>query len=393
MKEEILKMQSELIYVDNAATTPLSPHALAAMQPYLTNCYGNPSALYSLGRRARKAIEQSRDTLAECLGANPEEIYFTSCGTESDNWAIKGFSRSQAENGRKEIITSAFEHHAVLHACKALEHYGFSVTYLPVHENGYVRPEDLEAAITPRTALVSIMYANNEIGTIQPVEKLSAVCRKHGLPFHTDAVQAAGHLPIHVHKQGIDMLSVSAHKFGGPKGTGLLYIRRGLRPAVFMDGGAQEQAQRGGTENTAGIVGMAAALQERLSSLPEDIAHVRALRDRLETGLLQIIPDCHVNGGKDRLPGHLNLRFDDIEGESLLLLLDQAGICASSGSACTAGSIDPSHVLRALGLSNSQARSSLRITLGVQNTQQEVDRLLKVIPDAVARLRQFQPFA
>ncbi|MCH4239930.1 MAG: aminotransferase class V-fold PLP-dependent enzyme, partial [Oscillospiraceae bacterium] len=199
-------MQSELIYVDNAATTPLSPHALAAMQPYLTNCYGNPSALYSLGRRARKAIEQSRDTLAECLGANPEEIYFTSCGTESDNWAIKGFSRSQAENGRKEIITSAFEHHAVLHACKALEHYGFSVTYLPVHENGYVRPEDLEAAITPRTALVSIMYANNEIGTIQPVEKLSAVCRKHGLPFHTDAVQAAGHLPIHVHKQGIDML-------------------------------------------------------------------------------------------------------------------------------------------------------------------------------------------
>lgn len=383
----------KLIYADNAATTPLSENALAAMRPYLTTEFGNPSALYSPGRRARRAVEQARDDIAACLGAGPEEIAFTACGTESDNWAIKGIARCQAENGKKHIITSAFEHHAVLHACKALEHYEFNVTYLPVSAEGYVSPQELEAAITDSTALVSIMFANNELGTIQPIKELAAVCRKHGVPFHSDAVQAAGHLPIDVHRQNIDLLSLSAHKFGGPKGTGVLYIRRGLHPSPLMDGGAQEQGHRGGTENVAGIVGMAAALKERTASLETDAARVSFLRDRLENGLLSAVPNCHRNGGDSRLPGHLNLRFDGIEGESLLLMLDQAGICASSGSACTAGSVDPSHVLQAIGLSKEQARSSLRLSLGVQNTEADVERLLQVIPEVVSKLRSFQPFA
>mgnify|MGYP000865781348 FL=1 len=381
------------IYVDNAATTPLSNKALTAMQPFLTSAYGNPSALYSLGRQARKAVEQARDSIADCLGASPEEIYFTSCGTESDNWAIKGMAREQAKKGRKHIISSAFEHPAVLHTCKALEHYGFSATYLPVHSDGMVRPDELEAAITPETALVSILYANNELGTIQPIEECASVCRKHGIPFHTDAVQAVGHLPIQVHQQKIDMLSFSAHKFGGPKGTGALYIRRGLYPEIFMDGGAQEQAHRGGTENVAGIVGMAAALKERSVFLLKNIARVKALRNRLENGLLNSIPGCFRSGGNNRLPGHLNLRFDGIDGEALLLLLDQAGIYASSGSACAAGSTDPSHVLLAIGLSNEQARSSIRFSLDIQNTEEEIERLLQIIPDAVKRLRRFQPFS
>lgn len=382
----------KLVYADNAATTPLSKTALEAMRPYLTNEFGNPSALYAPGRRARKAVEQAREKIAFCLGADPEEITFTACGTESDNWAIKGIAQYQAENGKKHIFTTAFEHHAVLYTCKALEHYGFSVTYLPVHTDGYVSPADLEAALTPDTALVSIMFANNELGTIQPVEELATICNNHSVPFHTDAVQAAGHLPISVHRQGIDLLSLSAHKFGGPKGTGVLYLRRGLHPVPLLNGGAQEQGQRGGTENVAGIVGMAAALKERTATLAADTARISALRDRLERGLLSAVPNCHRNGGGNRLPGHLNLYFDGIEGESLLLLLDQEGICASSGSACTAGSIDPSHVLQAIGLTKGQARSSLRLSLGVQNTEADVDCLLQVIPAAVERLRNFQPF-
>lgn len=382
----------KLVYADNAATTPLSAAARKAMLPWLENAFGNPSALYAPGRAARKAVEQARDAIADCLGCSSEEIYFTSCGTESDNWAVKGMALQQAKIGKKHLVTSAFEHHAVLHACKALEPYGFSVTRLPVSTTGFITPEALEAALTPDAALVSIMTANNELGTVQPVSELAAVCRKHGVLFHTDAVQAVGHLPLSVHRQGIDLLSLSAHKFGGPKGTGVLYVRRGLHPVPLLDGGAQEQGSRGGTENVAGIVGMAAALQERTASLEADAARIRTLRDRLEAGLCSAIPDCRRNGGAERLPGHLNLLFKGIEGESLLLLLDREGICASSGSACTAGSTDPSHVLLAIGLTREQARSSVRFSLGVETTDAEVERMLQVVPDAVKRLRNFQPF-
>ncbi|MDD4808180.1 MAG: cysteine desulfurase family protein [Oscillospiraceae bacterium] len=379
----------KIIYADNAATTPLSQKALTAMMPYLTEFYGNPSALYSLGRRARKAVEQARDSIAACLGATPEEIYFTACGTESDNWALRGMAAEQAKSGRRHIITSVFEHHAVLHTCQALEQKGFSVTYLPVTKDGYVRPEDLQAALTPKTALVSIMYANNELGTVQPVRQLADICRTADVPFHTDAVQAAGHLPINVHLNNIDLLSLSAHKFGGPKGCGVLYIRRGLHPANLLCGGAQEQGRRGGTENTAGIVGTAAALRERTAALEQDTKCVSTLRDRLERGLLAAVPGCFRNGGSHRLPGHLNLCFPGTDGEALLLLLDQQGICASAGSACAAGSIEPSHVLQAIGLDRQAARSSLRFSLGVQNTEEDVDQLLQAVPDAVKRLHSF----
>jgi cysteine desulfurase len=385
MKQHLKNEIRNVIYADNAATTPLSKAALSAMLPYLTEDYGNASALYSLGRRTRKAVEQARDCIAACLGADPEEIYFTSCGTESDNWAINGMAQQRAKSGCHRIVTSAFEHHAVLHTCAALP--GFSVTYLPVHKDGYVCPEELRAALTPDTALVSIMYANNELGTIQPIDEVAAVCRAAQVPFHTDAVQAAGHLPIHVHQERIDLLSLSAHKFGGPKGTGVLYIRRGLHPAPLLHGGAQEQGKRGGTENVAGIVGMAAALKERTDSLPADAVRISSLRNQLENGLLAAIPGSFRNGGTRRLPGHLNLCLPGIDGEALLLMLDQVGICASSGSACTAGSIDPSHVLRAIGLSDKLARSSLRFSLGVQNTPAEIERMLSCIPAAVKRLQ------
>lgn len=379
----------DFIYLDYAATAPLAMEAREAMLPYLGEQFGNPSALYRIGRQARRAVEEARDTIAHCLGARPEEIYFTGCGTESDNWAIKSMAQLGAAAGNRAFVTSAFEHHAVLHPFAALENAGAKVTYLPVHADGGVRPSELEAALTPDTALVSVMFANNEIGTVQPIAELAAICQKWGVPFHTDAVQAAGHLPIDVHALGIDLLSLSGHKFGGPKGVGVLYIRRGLLPPPLLDGGAQEQARRGGTENVAGIVGMAAALQASCARMQVETRRLSALRDRLEAGLCAGIPDCCPSAapGMPRLPGHVNLCFAGVEGETLLLLLDGAGICVSSGSACTAGSTDPSHVLLALGRSPQQAKGALRLTLGADTTDADIDAVLRMLPDAVARVR------
>lgn len=378
-----------LVYADYAATSPLSAAAREAMLPYLDALFANPSAVYQIGRQARRAVEEARDAIAACLGARPEEIYFTGCGTEGDNWAVKGMAQLGAGAGKRALITSAFEHHAVLHPCAAMEKAGFSVTYLPVHADGAVRPAELAAALRPDTALVSVMFANNEVGTVQPVAELAKLCHAHGVPLHTDAVQAAGHLPIDVHAMGIDLLSLSAHKFGGPKGTGVLYVRRGLFLPPLLDGGAQEQGRRSGTENVAGIVGMAAALQESCARMEAEAVRLSALRDRLESGLLAAVPQCRnsLAPGQPRLPGHLNLCFEGIEGDTLLLLLDRAGVCASSGSACTAGSIDPSHVLSALGIPPAWARGSLRLTLGFGTTQEDVDILLHAIPAAVARIR------
>lgn len=378
-----------LVYADYAATSPLSAAAREAMLPYLDALFANPSAVYQIGRQARRAVEEARDAIAACLGARPEEIYFTGCGTEGDNWAVKGMAQLGAGAGKRALITSAFEHHAVLHPCAAMEKEGFSVTYLPVHADGAVRPAELAVALRPDTALVSVMFANNEVGTVQPVAELAKLCHAHGVPLHTDAVQAAGHLPIDVHAMGIDLLSLSAHKFGGPKGTGVLYVRRGLFLPPLLDGGAQEQGRRSGTENVAGIVGMAAALQESCARMEAEAVRLSALRDRLESGLLAAVPQCRnsLAPGQPRLPGHLNLCFEGIEGDTLLLLLDRAGVCASSGSACTAGSIDPSHVLSALGIPPAWARGSLRLTLGFGTTQEDVDILLHAIPAAVARIR------
>ncbi len=379
----------DLVYLDYAATAPLALEAREAMLPYLDAQFGNPSALYCIGRQARQAVEEARGTIARCLGARPEEIYFTGCGTESDNWAIKGMAQLGAAEGKHAFVTSAFEHHAVLHPFAALKNAGARVTYLPVHGEGGVRPSELEAALSPDTALVSVMFANNEIGTVQPIAELAAICQKWGIPFHTDAVQAAGHLPIDVHALGVDLLSLSGHKFGGPKGVGALYIRRGLLLPPLLDGGAQERARRGGTENVAGIVGMAAALQASCARMQGEALRLSALRDRLEDGLCTSIPDCFPSAtpGMPRLPGHVNLCFAGVEGETLLLLLDCAGICASSGSACTAGSVDPSHVLLALGRSPQQAKGSLRLTLGAGTTDADIDAVLRVLPDAVARVR------
>lgn len=379
----------DLVYLDYAATAPLTLEAREAMLPYLDAQFGNPSALYCIGRQARQAVEEARATIARCLGARPEEIYFTGCGTESDNWAIKGMAQLGAAEGKYAFVTSAFEHHAVLHPLAALEKAGARVTYLPVHAEGGVRPSELEATLSPDTALVSVMFANNEIGTVQPIAELAAICQKRSVPFHTDAVQAAGHLPIDVHALGVDLLSLSGHKFGGPKGVGALYIRRGLLLPPLLDGGAQEQARRGGTENVAGIVGMAAALQASCARMQGEAHRLSVLRDRLEAGLCASIPDCFPSAapGMPRLPGHVNLCFAGVEGETLLLLLDCVGICASSGSACTAGSTNPSHVLLALGKSPQQAKGALRLTLGAGTTDADVDAVLRVLPDAVARVR------
>lgn len=329
------------IYADNAATTKLSPKVLEQMMPYLTEYYGNPSSLYSVGAQAKRAVETARQDIAQCLNALPNEIYFTSGGSESDNWAIKGAARALAKKGKKHIVTSAFEHHAVLHTCAALEKEGFEVTYLDVYSDGLVRPEELEAALREDTALVTIMYANNEIGTIQPVPEIGAICKKHGVLFHTDAVQAVGNVPIDVKGQNIDLLSLTAHKLHGPKGCGALYIRRGVRPEILIDGGAQERGQRAGTENVAGIVGLAAAVKEAAATMDERNARITKMRNRLVDGLLKI-ERSRLNGDRDkRLAGNLNMCFEGIEGESLLLKLDLKGICASSGSACTSGSLDP----------------------------------------------------
>ena len=379
------------VYADNAATTAVSPQVLEAMLPYYKEVYGNPSSLYSVGQKAKAALEEARQTVAACLGAGAGEIYFTSCGTESDNWAIKGAAHAMRKKGKDHIITSAFEHHAVLHTCQALEKEGFTVTYLPVHENGIVRPEELEAAITDKTGLVTIMYANNEIGTIQPIPEIGAICKKHGVWFHTDAVQAVGNVHIHVKEQNIDMLSLSGHKFHAPKGVGALYIRRGIAIPNLLDGGAQERGKRGGTENVAQIVGLAAGLKEACVTIDQRVARLSPLRDKLMDGLLKI-DRCRVNGDREhRLPGNVSMCFQGVEGESLLLMLDLKGISASSGSACTSGSLDPSHVLLSIGLPHEVAHGSLRLSFGDYNTEEDIDYILEVLPPIIQRLRSMSP--
>ena len=380
-----------MIYADNAATTRLSATALAAMLPYLTEQYGNPSSLYTLGQTAATALAQARETVARCLHCRPEEIVFTSGGSEADNQAILSAARWGKRQGKTHIISTAFEHHAVLHTLQKLEKEGFTVTLLDVHADGRITPQQVEAAITQDTCLVTVMYANNEIGTIQTIGEIGAICRARKVPFHTDAVQAAGHLAIDVGAEQIDMLSLSAHKFHGPKGVGALYVRKGVPLLPLIEGGAQERRKRAGTENVAGIVGLAAALQTACDHLAANAAKVTALRDKLIDGLAAI-PHAALNGDRDhRLPGNVNVCFEGVEGESLLLLLDDRGICASSGSACTSGSLDPSHVLLAIGRPHEVAHGSLRLSLCEENTEAEVDTMLREIPKVVEYLRNMSP--
>jgi cysteine desulfurase len=382
---------ARFIYADNAATTPVSKSVLEAMDLIYTKYYGNPSSLYSVGREAKKHLELARETVADCLGALPSEIFFTSGGSEGDNWALKGAAHEMAKKGKKHIITSKFEHHAILHSCETLEKEGFEVTYLDVHKEGLVRPEELEAAIREDTAIVSIMYANNEIGTIQPIDEIGAICKKHGILFHTDAVQAAGNVRIDVNKQNIDLLSLSAHKFHGPKGVGVFFIRKGIKIPNLIDGGAQERGRRAGTENIAGIVGLSVALKEACATIDERTERLNKMRDRLMDGALKI-ERSRVNGDRvKRLPGNVNMCFEGIEGESLLLMLDLKGVCASSGSACTSGSLDPSHVLLSIGLPAEIAHGSLRLTFSDQNTEEDIDYILDVLPKIVERLRSMSP--
>ena len=379
------------VYADNAATTPVSQTVLNAMLPYYTEKYGNPSSLYAVGREAKKALEEARENVANHLGALPNEIFFTSGGSEADNWAIKGVAHELAKKGKKHIITSKFEHHAVLHTTEALEKEGFEVTYLEVYENGIVKPEDVEKAIREDTALVTIMYANNEIGTIQPISEIGAICKKHGVLFHTDAVQAVGNVKINVKEENIDLLSLSGHKLHAPKGVGALYVRRGIRLPNLISGGAQERGKRAGTENVAGIVALSVAMDEAYANLGERNARLIRMRDRLIEGASKI-ERSRLNGDAvKRLPGNFNMCFEGIEGESLLLKLDFAGICASSGSACTSGSLDPSHVLLAIGLPHEIAHGSLRISVSDQNTEEDVDYILDVLPGIVSYLRDISP--
>ena len=379
------------IYTDNAATTRMSDTAVAAMRPCLQGNYGNPSSLHTVGQRANEALQSARETVARCLGCDPKEIIFTSGGSEADNQAIISAARFGALKGKKHILSTAFEHHAVLHTLKKLEKEGFEVELLPVGTTGTITPEQVAAAIRPDTALVTIMYANNEIGSVLPIPEIGAVCKEKGVLFHTDAVQAAGHLHIDVRAQNIDMLSLSGHKFHGPKGSGVLYARKGIPLVNIIEGGAQERGKRAGTENLPAIVGMAAALQEACDHIDENAAKVSALRDKLIAGLSKI-PHSALNGDPvHRLPGNVNFCFEGIEGESLLLLLDAKGICASSGSACTSGSLDPSHVLLAIGRPHEVAHGSLRLSLCEWNTEEEVDIILREVPRVVEYLRNMSP--
>ena len=380
------------VYADNAATTAMSKTAIEAMLPYLDKIYGNPSSLHSVGQRAKEALEAARADVASCLGAQPNEIYFTSCGSESDNQAIRSAAHIGAQKGKKHIISTAFEHHAVLHTLKRLEkEEGFEVTLLDVHSNGVVTADEVKAAIRPDTCLVTIMFANNEIGTVQPIAEIGAVCREAKVTFHTDAVQAVGHIPVNVAEQNIDMLSLSAHKFHGPKGIGALYCRRGVRLLPFIDGGAQERGKRAGTENIAEIAAMAAALKEACANMEQNSAKLVKLRDRIISELTQI-PPSRLNGDMaHHLPGTINMCFEGIEGEGLLLHLDDRGICASSGSACTSGSLDPSHVLLAIGLPHEVAHGSLRLSLSEYNTEEDADRIIKAVPEVVEYLRNMSP--
>ena len=382
---------AKTVYVDNAATTAMSDVAVEAMKPYLQGIYGNPSSLHSVGQRAKEELEKARQTVADCLGASPREIYFTSGGSEADNQAIRSAAYNGAAKGKKHIISTNFEHHAVLHTLKKLEGEGFEVTYLPVDKNGLITAEQVEEAIRPDTALVTAMYANNEVGSILPIKEIGAVCRSHKVTFHTDAVQAVGHIPVDVEGDNIDMLSLSAHKFHGPKGVGVLYCRRNIPLRTFIEGGAQERGKRAGTENLAGICSMAAALKDAIDHLAENMAREEEMRDILIEGLSSI-PHSKLNGDRfKRLPGNVNMCFEGIEGESLLLLLDAKGICASSGSACTSGSLDPSHVLLALGLPHEVAHGSLRLSLCPENTVEEMHYIVQEVPKVVEYLRSISP--
>ena len=380
------------VYADNAATTCVSKTALDALLPCLTENWGNASSLYSFGQKAAELLEESRKTVAECLGAaNPREIYFTSCGSEADNQALVSCAKLGARKGKKHLISTKFEHHAILHTLKALEKEGFEVTLLDVHEDGVVRVEDVAAAIREDTCCVSVMFANNEVGTIQPIKEIGALCREKGIPFHTDAVQAVGHIPVNVEEMNIDLLSLSGHKFHAPKGVGVLYCRKNIPLFSFIEGGAQERGKRAGTENIAGICALAAALKESCDNMEENAAKMCAMRDKLFAELGKI-PHSKINGSLEHhVPGTVNMCFEGIEGESLLLMLDRKGICASSGSACTSGSLDPSHVLLSLGIPHELAHGSLRLSIGEYNTMEEIDYIIEVLPGIVQYLRDMSP--
>ena len=379
------------IYADNAATTKMSRTAIDTMVKYMEDTYGNPSSLYMIGQEAKEALEEARETVAKVINAEPREILFTSGGSEADNQAIISAAVIGAKKGKKHIVSSAFEHHAVLHTLAKLEKEGYEVTLVDVHEDGLVRPEEVEAAIREDTCLVTIMMANNEIGTIQPIREIGAICRKHGVLFHTDAVQAVGHIPIDVKADNIDMLSASAHKFHGPKGTGFLYTKKGIVLTNVIEGGAQERGKRAGTENVPGIMAMAAALKEAADKMEQTSPYIKGMRDRLIAGL-KAIPHSAINGDEEhRLPSNANFCFEGIEGESLLLLLDQKGISASSGSACTSGSLDPSHVLLAIGRVHDVAHGSLRLSLGEDITEEQVDYIIRSVGEVVEYLRSFSP--
>ena len=381
----------KMIYLDNAATTQVYPEVLQEMLPYFTESYGNPSAIYTFAADSKKAVDQARRNIAELIGARPEEIYFTAGGSESDNWALKATAEAYVSKG-KHIITSTIEHHAILHTCEYLEKKGFEITYVGVDENGKVKLEELEAAIRPDTILISVMSANNEIGTIQPIETIGKIAHEHGVLFHTDAVQAFGHIPINVDQMNIDMLSASGHKLNGPKGIGVMYIRKGVKILSFVHGGAQERKRRAGTLNVPGIVGIGKAAELAKNTMAERSAAEIGLRDHLIERVLTEIPYSRLNGDRtDRLPNNANFCFRFIEGESMLILLDQLGICASSGSACTSGSLDPSHVLLAIGLPHEIAHGSLRLTLSEKNTLEEIDFVVDELKKIIERLRSMSP--
>ncbi len=384
-------MNNKFIYFDHASTTAVKPQVLEAMLPYFTEKYGNASTIYSLGQESKKAIDEAREKVALALGANPQEIFFTGSGSESDNWAIKGIAYANREKG-KHIITTAIEHHAILHSCQFLEKEGFEVTYIPVDKDGLVDPGQVESAIRPDTVLISVMFANNEIGTIQPIDEIGKIAREKGVYFHTDAVQAIGNVHINVKDMNIDLLSISGHKFYGPKGIGCLYVRKGTKITSFMHGGAQERGKRASTENIPGIVGLGKAIEIASANIDAYNAKLVELRDRTISEIIKTIPYAKLNGHRNqRLPGNVNISFEYIEGESLLLLLNKNGIAASSGSACTSGSLDASHVLLAIGLPHEIAHGSLRLSLGDENTQEDIDYLLEVLPPIVEKLREMSP--
>ncbi len=384
-------MSDKVYYFDNAATTRVSPEVLEEIQKYYSEQYFNPSSIYKPAQRCKDAVEKARKQVANLIGADAKEIYFTAGGSESDNWAIKGITEAYANKGR-HIITTNIEHHAVLHTCEYLESKGCDVTYLPVNSDGFISIDDLKAAIRPDTILISIMFANNEIGTIQPIKEIGKIAREKGIIFHTDAVQAAGHIPIDVNELNIDMLSMSGHKLYAPKGVGALYIRKGIKIKNLIHGGQQERGRRAGTENVPGIVGIGKACEEAKKHLESEAARQIKIRDKIIDGILSRVDHCRLNGSRSqRLPGNVNISFEFIEGESILLLLDMKGICASSGSACTSGSLDPSHVLLAIGLPHEKAHGSLRITLGKFNTEEEADYLIEAVPPIIKRLRQMSP--